>query len=143
LTDGSWSAARRLESWSPPSLGRAIAAAGSSEALPAYVARQPIYDRRMEVYAYEMLFRAADTDRARINDIDAATAATVLTTFADIGLDALVGGRICFVNVTREFITNDFAQLLPAGRVALELGRSVPPTPRSDRGCANWPRWVT
>jgi c-di-GMP phosphodiesterase len=130
VNERAWSAARRLESWPPPTLGRAIADAGSSDALPAFVARQPIYDRRMEVYAYEMLFRAADTDHARIQDSDAATAATVLTTFADIGLDSLVGSRLCFVNVTREFITNDFAQLLPAGRVALELERSVAADPQ-------------
>ena len=129
MNDSSWSAARRLESWPPPTLGRAIADAGSSDTLPAFVARQPIYDRRMEVYAYEMLFRAANTDHARIQDGDAATAATVLTTFADIGLDSLVGSRLCFVNVTREFIVNDFAQLLPAGRVALELDRSVAADP--------------
>src|SRR5690348_15002657 len=97
VTDHPWSSARRLESWPPPSLGRAIAQAGSSDAAPAFVARQPIYDRRMEVYAYEMLFRAADTDHAAIQDVDSATAATVLTTFADIGLDAMVGGRTCFV----------------------------------------------
>src|SRR5689334_18330788 len=83
----------------------------------------------MEVYAYEMLFRAADTDHAAIQDVDSATAATVLTTFADIGLDAMVGGRTCFVNVTRDFIANDFATLLPAGRVALELTRSVAADP--------------
>ena len=48
----------------------------------------------------------------------------MVTTFADIGLDALVGGRVGFVNVTREFIMHGFVTLLPAGRVALELHRT-------------------
>ena len=128
MTDHSWSSARRLESWPPPSLGRAIAEAGSGDAMPAFVARQPIYDRRMEVEAYEMLFRASESD-GRIQDADAATASTVLTTFADIGLHSLVGGRTCFVNVTREFIANDFARLLPADRVALEVKREAAADP--------------
>jgi len=55
----SWSQARRLESWPPPSLSRALADAGSVAASPTFVARQPIYDGRMEVYGYELLFRAA------------------------------------------------------------------------------------
>ena len=49
---------------------------------------------------------------------------TVVTTFADIGLDALVGGRAGFVNVTRDFVMHGFVTLLPAGRVALELHRT-------------------
>ena len=62
-------------------------------------------------------------DTAEFTDDNAATASTIVTTIADIGLEALVGNRICFVNVTREFILNEFATLLPADRVALELGR--------------------
>jgi EAL and modified HD-GYP domain-containing signal transduction protein len=107
--------------------------------MPAFVARQPIYDRRMEVEAYEMLFRASESD-GRIQDADAATAATVLTTFADIGLHSLVGGRTCFVNVTREFIANDFARLLPADRVALEVKREAAADPEAQARLAELAR---
>lgn len=88
---------------------------------PSFVARQPIYDARLDVYAYELLFRSGDVDHADHDDGDAATASTVVATFADIGLDALVGGRCAFVNATRDFILRGFVSLLPAGRVALEL----------------------
>ena len=60
MDENGWSLARRLQSWPPPSLSRAIADAGSSDASPTFVARQPIYDRRLDVFGYEMLFRAAD-----------------------------------------------------------------------------------
>ena len=125
MEENGWSLARRLESWPPPSLSRAISDAGSSEAAPTFVARQPIYDRRLEVFGYEMLFRGADVASAEFADDNAATASTVVTTIADIGLESLVGARTCFVNVTREFILNEFATLLPSDRVALELGRGV------------------
>jgi c-di-GMP-related signal transduction protein len=124
MEEQQWSLARRLESWPPPTLSRAIAQAGGSDAAPAFVARQPIYDRSLDVQGYEMLFRAADEDRAEFTDDNAATASTLVTTIADIGLDALVGSKRCFVNVTREFVLNDFARLLPAERVALELNRN-------------------
>jgi len=124
MIERAWSEARRLESWPPPSLSRAIASAGSGESSPSFVARQPIYDRLLDVYAYELLFRSGDVDHADVVDHEAATASTVVTTFADIGLDALVGGRCGFVNATRDFIMRGFVTLLPAGRVALELHRT-------------------
>jgi EAL and modified HD-GYP domain-containing signal transduction protein len=124
MIERAWNEARRLESWPPPSLSKAIAGAGSAQAAPSFVARQPIYDRSLDVYAYELLFRAGDVDHADVADEEAATASTVVTTFADIGLDALVGGHMGFVNVTREFVMRGFVTLLPAGRVALELHRT-------------------
>src|SRR6476659_4133245 len=92
MIEGTWSEARRIESW------------------------RPIYDRALDVHAYELLFRAGDAGRA--------TAETVVTTFADIGLDALVGGRSGFVSVTRDFVMRGLVTTLPAERVALELHRS-------------------
>ena len=71
MIERAWSEARRLESWPPPSLSRAIAEAGSGEASPSFVARQPIYDRSLDVYAYELLFRSADTDHADVEDDEA------------------------------------------------------------------------
>jgi EAL and modified HD-GYP domain-containing signal transduction protein len=109
MIEGTWSEARRIESWPPPALARAIQTAGGGEPAPSFAARQPIYDRALDVHAYELLFRAGDADHA------------VVTTFADIGLDALVGGRSGFVNVTRDFVMDGLVTLLPAGRVALEL----------------------
>ena len=110
------SEARQLESWPPPSLARAIQTAGTSESAPSFAARQPIYDRALDVHAYELLFRAGDDEDA--------SAGSVVTTFADIGLDALVGGRSGFVKVTRDFVMDGLVTLLPAGRVTLELHRS-------------------
>ncbi len=112
MIEQTWSETRRLESWPPPSLARAIRTAAGGESVPSFAARQPIYDRALDVHAYQLLFRPGDADHA------------VVTTFADIGLDALVGGRAGFVNVTRDFVMDGPVTLLPAGRVALELARS-------------------
>jgi hypothetical protein len=82
-----WSQARRLESWPPPSRSRALSDAGTSAASATFVARQPIYDARMEVYGYELLFRAADEGWADVANPNEATAHTILTTFGDIGVE--------------------------------------------------------
>jgi c-di-GMP phosphodiesterase len=100
--------------------GTTAGGAGSAVS-PSFVARQPIYDARLDVYAYELLFRSGDVDHADHDDGNAATAGTVVAAFADIGLDQLVAGRCAFVNATRDFVTRGFVSLLPAGRIALEL----------------------
>lgn len=120
---------RRLDAWPSPSLGRAIADAGSSPTRPIFVARQPIYDQRLEVRGYEMLFRAPDADGAETADAESASAATILSTFADIGLDALVGRAVCMLNVTRELVLSDVPALLPPERVAFEVSRAVAADP--------------
>src|SRR5262249_54214921 len=46
-------------------------------------------------------------------------------TVSEIGLDALVGGTFGFVNVTRRFLLDDYALLVPSERIALEVLESV------------------
>jgi len=91
----------------------------------AFVARQPICDRALRVIGYELLFRDADGDFARITDPDAASSRTILTTLTEIGLPSLVGDRLAFLNVTRRLLLGDFAALLPPERVALEVLENV------------------
>jgi len=48
---------------------------------------------------------------------------------SEISLDRLVGGRLGLVNVTRRFLLEDYALLLPAGRVGLEVLEDVEASP--------------
>ena len=51
----------------------------------ASVARQPIYDRRLDLAGYELLFRPSEADKAKKIDPDAATSSVILNAFAEIG----------------------------------------------------------
>ena len=86
-----------------------------------FIGRQPIYDRKLGVYAYELLFRAADMNTATITDGDKATSDVIINTFLEIGLDNIVGDRLAFINLTRSFFVNEHSISLPKDRVALEL----------------------
>jgi EAL and modified HD-GYP domain-containing signal transduction protein len=109
-------------------LGAAIAKRSAPSAWPTYVARQPVYDRDRNVVAYELLFRdAEDATTASVVDAQAATGEAALTAMADIGLDALVGGRRALVNVSRSFLLGEQVLALPPGRVGLEVLESVEP----------------
>lgn len=83
---------------------REVPAAGAS-----FVARHPIYDRALAVYAYELRFRGEPDDDA---------VAAVATADA---LDELVHGRRAAVSVTRRFVLAEYALLVPADRLALEV----------------------
>ncbi len=83
------------------------------------VGRQPIFDRRQQIFAYELLYRSPDTSAAR--DGDQATMQVVLNTFAGIGLDQLVGEQRAFINFTRNFLVGHIPIPFPPGRIVLEV----------------------
>ena len=93
----------------------------------AFVGRQPIYDRDLMLYAYEILFRSGGENRATVSDSDHATAEVVLNLVSEIGLDQIVGTVPAFINVTRNFLLDRHAYALPADRVVLEVLEDVPP----------------
>jgi EAL and modified HD-GYP domain-containing signal transduction protein len=86
-----------------------------------YIGRQPIYDRTLNVYAYELLFRAASDNRAEFTDGDQATTDVIVNTFLEIGLDNIVGNHLAFINLTRSFFVGEHTISLPKNRVVLEL----------------------
>jgi c-di-GMP phosphodiesterase len=96
-----------------------------ASAAPAVVARQGIYDSRLRLVAYELLFRPTSADGVQLREADAATAQVLFTAFSDIGLDKLVGAHRAFVNIPYAFLTNGYCQTLPTDRVVLEILEDV------------------
>ncbi len=86
-----------------------------------FVARQPIFNRTLQVAGYELLFRDGDVTHALIADPEGATASVVLNSFTEIGLERLVGLKPAWVNVSREFVLNGLAGTLPPSVVGLEI----------------------
>jgi EAL and modified HD-GYP domain-containing signal transduction protein len=86
-----------------------------------FIARQPIYDRNLALYAYELLFRSTHSNSAEFSDGEQATSNVIVNAFLEIGLDNIVRGRPAFINLTRSFIVNEQAMSLPKDRVVLEL----------------------
>jgi EAL and modified HD-GYP domain-containing signal transduction protein len=86
-----------------------------------FIARQPIFDAALEVVGYELLFRGANEHVAVFSDHDEATSTVVMNAFTEIGLDNVVGERLAWINVSRDFLLGSLARALPRGRVVLEL----------------------
>ena len=86
-----------------------------------FVARQPIFDRGMNVVGYELLFRGGPTREAFVVDPEGATASVVLNAFTEIGLERIVGSQPAWVNVSREFVSGGLAETVPPGLIVLEI----------------------
>ncbi len=92
-----------------------------------FIGRQAIYDRKLGVYAYELLFRAAPENSARFSDGDQATSSVIVNACMEIGLDNIVGQRLAFINLTRAFFVDNNDICLPKERVVLELLEHIEP----------------
>lgn len=87
----------------------------------ARLARQPIFDRRLQVAGYELLFRAAGASTAGVVDHNAATSAVIVNALTEIGLQRIVGSHPAWINASREFLLSGLAATLPPGLVGLEI----------------------
>ncbi len=95
--------------------------------MQAFIARQPIFDASLRLYAYELLFRSGSENFFFHNDGNQATGAVISHSTMLIGLDALAGGYPVFVNITRDILLHDFAAFLPKESAVLEVLEDTPP----------------
>lgn len=99
-----------------------------------FLARQPIFDRSRNVYAYEVLFRSSAEARAVISDGFQATSQMLLNAFVNFGLEQVVGEQLAFVNLTREFLVGDLELPLAKDRLVLEILEDIEPDDELIRG---------
>ena len=90
----------------------------------ALVGRQPILDRDLDVFGYELLFRPEEENSKPING-ESATSQVVNNAFVDIRLDRIVGEHRAFINVTRDFLLEHSNLTFPRDRVVLEVLEDV------------------
>ena len=86
-----------------------------------YLARQPIYDSRLRVAGYELLFRGGPAESAQFSNGDQATSEVITSSVVDIGLDNLVGAHPAFINATSGFLNGELPLPELKGRIVLEV----------------------
>ena len=103
--------------------------------MDAYVARQPIFNRRKKIFGYELLFRDATARFAPEIDGDTATSTVLGNTFFNIGIDTLIGGKKSFINFTENLLVRKVPLLLPMKGTVVEILEDVQPTPELIAAC--------
>ncbi len=92
---------------------------------------QPIFDRKRQVVAYELLFRDAQGGGFEDSglDDDSASSHVIITAFSDIGVERLGRDKQLFINLSDGLLASRLLETLPPDRVVLEILETVEVTP--------------
>jgi c-di-GMP-related signal transduction protein len=93
-----------------------------------FVARQPVFDRNLKVWGYELLFRSSATQTG-FDGTDASTATTqvVSNSMLSIGLDKMLRGKQGLINFGRDMLFRDCYSVLPNKCTIIELTEDIEP----------------
>jgi len=105
-----------------------------------YVARQPIFDRRRQAVAYELLYRSGRGERYDATNGNSATAQVIVNTFMAIGINHVTGGRRAFINFTKDLLLSHYVSVLPKDLVVIEVLESIDPLDEVIAACSELKR---
>ena len=100
-----------------------------------FVARQPIFQRDLQVYGYELLYRGNLENSFDGTPDDIATARVIANAFLAIGAEKLLNGKPAFLNFNSSFLTLEYAALAPLQSAVVEILEHVEPTPEVLESC--------
>ncbi len=92
-----------------------------------FIARQPIFDTRGKVYAYELLFRSGLHNYFDCDDQDHAAASVIANSNLLFDLGEMTSGTRAFINCTRKVLTEELMTILPRQQVVVEVLEDVEP----------------
>ncbi len=87
-----------------------------------FIARQPIFDRNMRVYGYELLYR--DSKDAKIfnkSQCPERATATVLGGLFELGINSISNNKVSFINFNYDFIFSDSVELIEPDNLIIEI----------------------
>lgn len=103
-----------------------------------FVARQPIFDAKLEIYGYELLFRnSLDNFFPKDVDADAATSSLIVDQFLVNNIERVIEGKRAFINFPENLLKNEMALHLPKNEVVIEILENVFGSPETVQACAN------
>lgn len=94
-----------------------------------FVARQPIFDARHRIEAYELLYRdGPEAVTANGPGASMMSSSVIVNGVLDMGLNRLTEGHKAFVNIPERLLLSDVHEVLDPSRVVIELLETVRPT---------------
>ncbi len=106
-----------------------------SKSMEVFVARQAIFDRRLKVYGYELLFRPCKDAQACATADTAASLQVITNSFFSIGMDRLLAGTRAFINFPQELLADQRVFSLPPDKIVIEILETVRPEPAVVDAC--------
>jgi c-di-GMP-related signal transduction protein len=100
-----------------------------------FVARQAIFDRRLKVYGYELLFRSCRECNSAGTADSAASLQVITNSFFSIGMERLLAGTRAFINFPQDLLADERIFSLPANNTVIEILETVRPEPAVIDAC--------
>jgi c-di-GMP-related signal transduction protein len=98
-----------------------------------FIARQPIFNQRLKVFAYELLFRSGPQNFFQPSE--EASSRVIVDSTMVCDLEALTGSAKAFVNVTQDALLRGAPRILPPNRIVVEILENVEPTAEVIQSC--------
>lgn len=92
-----------------------------------YLGRQAIYDTKMSVFAYELLYRSSDENVSGVIDGDQATSSVITNSVAVFGMDKLTEGKRAFINFTKNLILEEMPHVFDNSTIVVEILEDIAP----------------
>ena len=89
--------------------------------LSVYLARQPIFDMRGQIAAYELLYRDTEANSTTVENHLHATARVLVNALNYIGLNTLTKGQIAFIKVDDKTVMGEVVHSIAPSHFVLEL----------------------
>lgn len=99
------------------------------ENLDIFIGRQPIFDTKGNIYAYELLYRNSSSNEFPNVDPEKATIELLIHTFLTIGIDQVAGRYKSFINFSEKFFEQDLIDQLDPELVVIEILENTSITP--------------
>lgn len=100
-----------------------------------YIARQPIFDKYMNIYGYELLYRKSSNNFYEGTDDDKATAELLNNAFLTMEIKELTCNTKAFINFSDTMLMKEIPYLLPKDEIVIEILERVKVTPDIIENC--------
>jgi len=100
-----------------------------------FIARQPIFDTKGKVYAYELLFRSGLHNYFDSDDQDHAAASVIANSNLLFDLNEMTGNTKAFINCTRRVLLEEMMTTLPRQQAVVEVLEDIEPDDKLIEAC--------
>lgn len=100
-----------------------------------YMARQPIFDRNMNVFGYELLYRKTEKNEYEGYSDEQATAELLNNLFFSFDFTEITNGKKAFINFSEEMLEREIPLLLANEHVVIEILERVQNSDKIEHIC--------
>ena len=92
------------------------------------IGREPVFNRKCQAIAYELLFRLGNLDTDQTLDDNAASAQLIYDCLMEIDLENVFDNKVAYISFPYELLINKIGHILPTEQVVLEIEENTEPS---------------